>query len=98
MKKLILITGAILTAYLLLIYFATPFAAPSYEAAAQPYLPAYTVAESDGRVAVFKDGEIFMTTDTPVSSLPKSDINRLQKGIPVPDQRELKKLLQDLCS
>lgn len=102
MKKLILITGAILMVYLIVI---TAAAQPTDNSAAQAETAeadaehsGYMIGVSDGRVAVFRDGELYVRTDTQVSSLPKADRMRLEEGIYLDSLKEIKKLLQDYCS
>lgn len=53
------------------------------------------VAEYDGRVCVYQDGEIILRTDTPVASLPARDREQLARGIPVETQQELHQILED---
>ena len=102
MKKLIIISGVILAVYLILMTAVAPQAdAPSAvavktgESAVQG---GYTVGISEGRVAVFKDGELYLRSDTTAASLPRSDRTRLEEGIHVDSLKELKQLLQDYCS
>lgn len=60
----------------------------------------YIVKISDGRVAVEdnRTGELVTKTDTLVSVLPKSDIKQLKKGIAAHSEREVRSILEDLCS
>ncbi len=100
MKKLLLITGAILIAYLILITVAAPPAATPWVSAEvrQSEPEGYLVTEYEGRVAVYRDGVLYRTTDTLLSSLPKADVRRLREGIKVNSEKELKRLLEDYCS
>lgn len=102
MKKLILITGAILMVYLIVI---TAAAQPAKNTAPQAVTAdvntehsGYMIGVSDGRVAVFHDGELYVRTDTQVSTLPKADRTRLENGIHLDSLKEIKELLQDYCS
>lgn len=60
----------------------------------------YIVREYDGMVAVFYNGQDkpVKITDRYVSALPQQDIIDLKQGIPVNDEENLRKLLEDLCS
>lgn len=73
--------------------FAASTAAQETEAAA-----GYRVGVSDDRVAVFHNGQLYLRTDTLLSSLPKSDRTKIENGIEVDSVKELKELLQDYCS
>lgn len=102
MKKLILITGAVLIAYLLLVTVVSQEAQAPATAGVQTQRAQnekeYRIGVADGRVAVFRDGDLYMKTDTALSSLPKSDRNRLEQGIYIDSVKELKERLQDYCS
>lgn len=99
LKKLLLITGVVLAAYLILMTTVAPrSAAPSVSAADIVQEPPYLVTERDGCVAVYRNGSLMKTTDTLVSNLPKSDISRLKEGIRLQTEKELKAILEDLCS
>lgn len=102
MKKLILITGAVLIAYLLLVTVVTQEAQAPATAGVQTQSAKdekeYRIGAADGRVAVFRNGELYLKTDTVLSSLPKSDRNRLEEGIDIDSLKELKERLQDYCS
>lgn len=102
MKKLIVITGIILIGYLLLITVVSqPAQAPAAASAQAERLTAekaYKIADYEGRVAVFHNGDLYLKTQTMLSSLPKSDRNRIEKGIEFDSLKELKTLLQDYCS
>lgn len=60
----------------------------------------YIVREYNGMVAVFYNGQDnpVKVTDRYISALPQQDINDLKQGIPVDDEENLRKLLEDLCS
>ena len=101
MKRLILITAAILAVYLILTIVITDQSdIPETQTVSQTADTAdgYTVSVLDGRIAVFRAGELCYSTDTPVASLPKADRTRLEKGIKVDSEKELKTLLEDYCS
>ena len=102
MKKLILITGAVLLLYLVVMTSVTP-AATSPSATVVPTQGStaengYIIGISEGRVTVFKDGEMMLRTDTQLSDLPKSDRVRLEEGIHIDSLKELKERLEDYCS
>ena len=101
-KKLLGITGAILAVYLLLTAtVAPPASAPeaaAYQAVREADSGAWRIGEYEGTVTVFRVGEPILRTDTRVADLPKSDRSRLAKGIDVYSQKELKRILEDLCS
>ena len=99
MKRLLAVTGVILVAYILLSGYLLPRGGASdTSAAGQETVVVYTVREYRGRVAVYRDGGLTRQTDTAVASLPKSDRVRLQNGIDVYSEKELKALMEDLCS
>lgn len=98
MKKLLAATGVILIAYV--IYSAAAGGAPNGN---HPHDPsdsaaAYTVREENNRVVVYRDDALWMKTDTQVSALPKGDRVRLKNGIIVFSEKELKALIEDICS
>ena len=101
-KKLLGITGAIMGVYLLLTATAAPPAsapeAAAYQAVREADSGAWRIGEYEGNVAVFKDGEPILRTDTRVADLPKADRSSLVQGIDVYSQKELKRILEDLCS
>ena len=101
-KKLILITGAILLLYLVVMSSVAPAATtpsatvvPTQESTAEN---GYIIGISEGRVTVFKDGEMMLRTDTQLSDLPKSDRVRLEEGVHIDSLKELKERLEDYCS
>lgn len=98
MKRLLLITGIILILYLILMTMAAPpTAAPSAQTVERQE-SGYRIGVSDGRVTVFRNGELYLRTDTPVSSLPRSDRTKLEEGIEINSLKELKERLEDYCS
>ena len=101
MKKLLLITGAVLIAYLLLMTAAPGSGAHEIAAADSASIASdtgYIVTAEQGRIVVYQGAELYLSTDTPVASLPKADRTKLERGIYVYSQKELKPLLEDLCS
>ena len=102
MKKLILITGVILILYLVVVTSVTPAATtPSATVMSTEESDAengYIIGISEGRVAVFRNGDIVIRTDTQLSDLPKSDRVKLEEGIRIDSLKELKARLQDYCS
>ena len=105
MKRLVCITGVILIACVCMM----TFFAPQTSAEAQGSISnqqnldleqVYIIKSEENSVVVYKKGELspFMTTDTLTSSLPKSDIISLNKGIEVKGEINLKKSLEDYCS
>ncbi|MBR1781260.1 MAG: hypothetical protein IJ751_07665 [Oscillospiraceae bacterium] len=56
------------------------------------------VVDEGGRVCVYLNDELMLTTDIPVSSLPQADRDALARGIDVTSQQELTALLEDLGS
>ena len=102
MKKMILITGTILIACVMIGSLASQSAAqtPSESVSAEISTEGYVIKESGGRVAVFKQGEEkpLMITETYLNNLPKTDAEKLKKGVPAEDKKQLRKLLEDYCS
>lgn len=105
MKRLILITGIILISCVLIQSFAqipqAPSPAPAVSESTQVSAPKRFVLKSvEGRLAVFRKGEgqpIF-TTDTLTAMLPRQDRLRLEQGVEVEGEPELRKTLEDYCS
>ena len=97
-----MITGIILIAYLLLMTTVTQEAqAPAVDSVqVQQHVSdkEYRIGAVDGRVAVFRNDTLYIKTQTMLSSLPKSDQNKIENGIEVDSLKELKRLLQDYCS
>ena len=102
MKKLIVITLIIVTIYFALNIILSPQAdapvAASASADATQTEEGFRLGVEDDRVAVFRDGILYLKTETLLSSLPKSDRVKLEEGIVVDSLEELKTLLQDYCS
>jgi len=97
MKKLIAFFGVLMILYVLVTSLTeAPAGGGAPDAASEAQV--YTVRAEDDRVVVYHGDSLWLRTDTPVSSLPKSDRQRLNKGIPLTDDRQLKCLLEDLCS
>lgn len=106
MKRLLLITGVLLIAYVVMMSALSP-SASSYEEipdetavteADEDEGDVYIVLDENGRVAVTLNGALYLRTDTVVASLPKADRTKLKKGIVLTDKAALKKLLEDYCS
>ena len=101
MKKLIVIAGVLMAVYLAVVTVADaradqpPAASAAYEDTQENV---WIIGAYGGRVAVFRGGELYLRTGTDLSSLPKSDRNRIGSGITVYSETELKRLLQDFCS
>ncbi|WP_405343663.1 BofC C-terminal domain-containing protein [Ruminococcus sp.] len=102
MKRLIIITGALLIGYLIMMTALAPAAtsekATSIAVEESDAENGYVIGISQGRVAVFREGELVIRTDTQLSDLPKSDRVRLEEGIRIDSLKELKERLQDYCS
>ena len=60
--------------------------------------PAYLVRDLGGHVAVYRAGadEPLQVCDIYTHLLPSPDVLRLQQGIPVSDEEQLERLLEDL--
>ena len=102
LKKLIIITGTVLIAYLILMTTLTP-AATTQEPSSVTVQEStaengYIIGISEGRVTVFKGGDTVVRTDTKLSDLPKSDRVKLEEGVHVDSLKELKERLEDYCS
>lgn len=85
-------------AYVLVTGSVMPARAPSAEAASAYAGEAYLLKEKDGRVAVYHSGKLITVTGTQISDLPKADASRLREGISASTEKEMKRLLEDLCS
>lgn len=100
MKKLIAVVGIILIGYV--IFSATAGGMRGAAADAGPRGEesdtVYVMREENGRVVVYRNDTIYLSTDTQVSSLPKNDRVKLEKGITVFSEEELKRLVEDYCS
>lgn len=60
----------------------------------------YTIREYNGNIAVFKGAaevpeELY---EVPVETLPEEDIKNLKNGIKVSDEKQLRRLIEDLTS
>lgn len=105
MKRLIFTTGLILIFCVCLSSAAErniPAATnvEDYTVTTETQAAVYVLKSQNGRVAVFKAGESlpYITTNTLVSSLPRSDSRRLEKGIEIDGELKLKRALEDFCS
>ena len=106
MKRIILIsvTGAILIGCVLVQSAAEQRAAGNLSVSLSETLPdsskRFVMGTDKGRVVVYRAGESepFMTTDTFVYSLPKSDKQKLEQGIIIEGEAALRKTLEDYCS
>ncbi|MCH5298776.1 MAG: hypothetical protein J1E96_03345 [Ruminococcus sp.] len=111
MKKLILFTGIIVYVFFAVSIFldrpervsdssVVQMSATQQSLADETPETLYIVKISDGRVAVEdnRTGELVTKTDTLVSVLPKSDRKQLKKGIAARSEREVRTILEDLCS
>lgn len=102
MKKLVAATGAVLMIYVILTAMMQPQTAaqPAFYAvsATEEDSVVYVMCEENDRIVVKCDGQVFLRTDTPVSSLPKRDRQKLAEGITLFSKEELKTLLEDYCS
>ena len=59
----------------------------------------YILKSIDGKLVVLNSrGDILEQTDTLVSILPESDRKKLEAGISVESDEDLRKLLEDFCS
>ena len=56
----------------------------------------FLLADQDGEVCVFLDGDFLSNTGIPVRNLPRQDREQLAKGISAKGERELAALLEDL--
>lgn len=102
MKKLLTVTGAILIAYVVLssVYVSSGEEAVAAKTAQPQTRPQqiYVVREENDRLVVYLDEQVYLRTDTRVSTLPRSDRLKLEHGIDVFSDEELKQLLEDYCS
>lgn len=101
MKQLLAVTGVVLIVFLLAMNALVPASRDASAASVQPSAAprhSYYICAVDDRVAVYRDGELYRSTDTLLSSLPKADQTRLKKGIYLDSDEELRRLLQDYCS
>ena len=101
MKKIVLLIGAAMILYVIVTVLAaggTGTEGGVLTGGEGAHKVVYVVREKDDRVVVYRDDSLFLTTDTPVSLLPKSDRSRLEKGIVLYSDEELKTLIEDICS
>lgn len=101
MKRLILITGVILIAYVVMTGALEPAAMPAAASDAAigttQSAGVYTLTEVDGKVAVLLDGALYIRTSVPVDVLPKSDRARLRQGVEFSSIAQMKRALEDYC-
>lgn len=102
-QRLLGVTGAVLIGCVLLGSFAAPSAPHPAAVSATVSTTAaqgYVIAESKGRVAVFRRGDKtpLYVTDTLVRNLPRADAERLRRGIAADDEDKLHRMLEDFCS
>ena len=102
MKMLIGATGAILMLYVFLTAAAVPAGesalAANVTAAHSAQKALYTAREEDGRIAIYQGERLVKRTRTQVSHLPKTDRLKLQNGIDLYSNKELKQFIEDYCS
>lgn len=109
MKKLIIILGCV--AFVIILSGAEPDGNSKADAAApavdegvsqidQATESLYMLKEYNKRLAVFENGknEPVYISSVFVSELPKADRELMKNGIPAPDEKTLKRLLEDYCS
>ena len=100
----IAITGIVLVSCVIISTLATGAGREVARAASQQTISDesrhFVMGERRGRIAVWREGEAepFMTTDTPVYSLPKADRSKLSRGIVITGESALRKILEDYCS
>ena len=98
MKKLLAVTGVILIAYVIGSAAAATDSRGSETLSDAQDAAVYVLCAEENRVVVYRDGSLWLRTDTLVSSLPKRDRVRLETGIIVFSDTELKRLIEDYCS
>ncbi len=103
MKRLVCITGVILIGCVCVMTFFAPQTSAEVQEINQQNLSTeqvYVIKSENNRIVVYKKGDLspFLTTNTLTSTLPKSDIMSLNKGIEVIGEIKLKKSLEDYCS
>lgn len=97
MKKLIAIAGAAMILWVLI--SAQAYGTETAEVPVQAtQATVYVMREENDRVVVYQGDSVWLRTDTPVSSLPKSDRVRLREGILLTSEEELRQMLEDFCS
>lgn len=104
MKKLILIavTGVILISCMLISTAAagSTAAGAAEISAADSAEKEFLITSERGRLVVYRSGEDepFLTTDTFTSSLPRQDQRKIEDGITVRGEENLRKAIEDYCS
>lgn len=102
MKRLIGITGAFLLIYVIVTAAMTPAGEATVptdpDGAADENAAVYTAREENDRIVIESGGGVVLRTDTGVSGLPKIDRLRLEEGITLYSDKELKAFLEDYCS
>ncbi len=112
MKKLVAITGIILLGCLFVSAAAAPQATAEMAQSSIVYNEKGTIDNSEtakevyilkaenGKLVVYIKGESvpYFVTDTTITSLPRGDILRLEKGIEISGYENLKKSIEDYCS
>ena len=100
MKKALAAAGALMLAYVIVTssFGGAGESAETYGGATEASAAVYLMREVDGRVVVFKGDEVYLSTGTRASDLPKSDRERLARGIEIYSDEELKALVEDICS
>ena len=101
-KRLIGITGAFLLIYVIMTAAMTPAGEATLpadrEVSADENTAMYTAREDNGRIVIESGGGVTLRTDTDVRGLPKIDRLRLEEGIELYSEKELKSFLEDYCS
>ncbi len=104
MKKLILIavTGVILISCVIIGAAATGSAVESGASVSETAEEEkeFVITSEHGRLVVYRSGENepFLTTDTFTSSLPRADKRKIDEGIEVKGEENLRRALEDYCS
>ncbi len=105
------ITVTLISVYLFLAAFSLVYSTFAAPVSVPELIPTVTVTETapkekfftvrslGGRVAVEdEDGNIVLSTSTRVAILPETDREQLENGIRAKNPREVKRILEDLCS
>ncbi len=105
MKRLIGITGIILIGCVCISsIFAQPAAADTSDTAktvqVQTASEEFLLKAENNRLVVYRVGQAspYLTTDTKIDSLPKSDAVALESGVEVHSEQKLRRILEDYCS
>ena len=100
MKKALAAAGALMLAYVIVTssFGGAGESAATSGGAAETSCAVYLMREVDGVVVVYRGAEVYLNTDTRASDLPKSDRERLARGIEIYSDEELKALVEDICS